>query len=273
MAEKMSGLSKGRLHVLHANQDLSPEETGMRDYILLDNDDWSDGFREYEMALKAEKPHVKELVFSEAAGISAPDVILNYAKIHDIDLIVLGTHGRRGVQRLLLGSTAEEVVRLAKCPVLTVGGKAFRTSGTLIKTVLAPIDFSDFSLEALNDAKELAAAFSARLELLHVIQDVVVPAPYVVSFESTASPEVRENAEKALNELASAISKVPVGTHIDRGLPADKITVFAREHDVDLIVMASRGLTGFDRFIQGSVSQEVLRLAPCPVLTARHTPA
>ncbi len=257
------------LHIVHA--DLSAEQKGAEseEYIPIDRQNWSDLFQSYVSSLD-ENGHDGEAVYaSEIGGKSVPDILLQYIELHDIDLIVLGTHGRRGLGRLLLGSTAEEVVRLAKCPVMTIGGKAARAHEPALSKILVPIDFSDSSLKALDVAKELASAFDATIDLLHVIQPIAIPVPYGISLASVTSPEVREKARAALEEIGQSIDDTDLAIHIENGIPADRITVFAEENESDLIVIASHGLTGFDRFIQGSVSQEVVRLAPCPVFSVK----
>lgn len=257
------------LHIVHAN--LSAEQHGVQsaDYVPIDQQNWSGSFQTYVSSLDKKGPYVAPVSTFEIGGSSVPDILLRYAENHNIDLIILGTHGRRGLGRLLLGSTAEEVVRLAACPVMTIGGKAARAHEPALSKILVPIDFSDSSLKALDVAKELASAFDAQIDLLHVIQPIAIPVPYGISLASVTSPEVRERTKAALEEIGQSIGDTDLAIHIENGIPADRITVFAEENESDLIVIASHGLTGFDRFIQGSVSQEVVRLAPCPVFSVK----
>ena len=169
----------------------------------------------------------------------------------------------------VLGSTAEEVVRLAKCPVLTVGAEARRTLEGGVRKILAPIGFSAPSMKALDAAKDLAGKLGASLDLLHVIEPVAMPVPYGVAFPSVTTPEVFENAKKALQKSEEGMAGLQVAIHVEHGIPENVIKAYARENETDLIVMASHGLTGIDRFVHGSVSQEVLRQASCPVYTVK----
>ena len=211
--------------------------------------------------------HAQMRVVSPAMGI------LSYADEHDIDLIVMGTHGRRGLDRLFIGSVAEEVVRLATCPVFTVRARP-RPAATPVETVhriLVPIDYSDSSELSITYARELAATYHARIDLLHVIQEAVLPTTYGVEPVAVAVPEVVERAREALADLAAHVpgAPVPAGVHVLIGNPARDIVTFAGEIGADLVVIATHGLTGIRRLLIGSVTEKVVRMSPCPVFTVK----
>ena len=125
--------------------------------------------------------------------VSAPaPKILEYAKQRDIDLIVMGTHGRRGLDRALSGSVAEEVVRKAGCPALTIC-KGAGAGERKLRRILVPVDFSDHSERALAHAVALAQEYDAALELLHVID--YRPLSSLYDFASTAVPEATPDIE------------------------------------------------------------------------------
>lgn len=208
--------------------------------------------------------------------VAAAPAILNYAAEHDVDIIVAGTHGRRGVQRILLGSVAEEVVRRADCPVLTVrkpDGQQANLDGA-VSSILVPIDFSKHSREALRYAKEIAAIYDAEIQLLHVVEENLHPAFYVGGVGSIydVQPDIDD---KASTELQSFFGKtegptVPsVSTHVATGRAAREITKFAENEDVDLLVMSTHGLTGLEHFFMGSVAEKVVRRSPIPVFTVK----
>ncbi len=92
-------------------------------------------------------------------GLSAGPVIVEYARAHEIDLIVMGTHGRRGLGHLVLGSVAEEVVRSAPCAVFTVRELAEPQPLEMVEKILVPVDFSTYSQRAVSYARELAASY------------------------------------------------------------------------------------------------------------------
>lgn len=146
------------------------------------------------------------------------------------------------------------------------------------KNILAPIDFSDHSRRALNISKEIAARYSARQHLLFVAEKRVLP-----TFSDTGipgvgvvemDPEIVANAETALEELNGNVGGPTVESeyHVMEGDVAQDIVSFAGSNEVNLIVMATRGLTGLDRFVLGSNTERVVRAAPCPVLTVPTIP-
>lgn len=208
--------------------------------------------------------------------IAAGPAILNYADEQDIDVIVMGTHGRRGVRRMLLGSVAEEVVRRADCPVLTVRGLPDGTSdpSVAVRSILVPIDFSIHSREALRSARELAAHFGARLDLLHIVEERLPPAYYVGGIGSIydIDPDIEDKARDKMKSFyleTGGAAVQEVAYHAEPGQPAKHIAEFAGEEDADLIVMSTHGLTGLEHFFMGSVAEKVVRRAPVPVFTIK----
>ncbi len=213
---------------------------------------------------------------AKGRGMSVVPAILSYLEEHAIDLVVMGTHGGRAGQ--LLGSVAEQVVRHAHCPVLTVrqreGGGAFHP----FRRVLVPVDFSAQSREALATARELAAADGGSVDLLHVLAAPIYPAFYGLNGVYEALPMedpqvLRQRARKGLEELAKEAGgrAVPEELWLEDGLPAAEIERFARTHENDLIVLPSHGLTGVERFLLGSTAERVLHFAPCPVWILKPT--
>ena len=209
--------------------------------------------------------HAQEVAFTEARGI------LDYAERQEVDLIVMGTHGRRGLGRLLLGSVAEKVVRLASVPVLTVCQTTEAGGARSIRRVLVPIDFSESTPSALTHAKELAAVYDARLDLLHVITEIALPGVYGLEQVSVAEPGVQERVREAMTDLVEQNpgAEVPFTIHVLVGYPAHDIAEFATEHDIDLIVIATHGRTGLKRLFMGSVAENIVRQACCPVFTMK----
>jgi nucleotide-binding universal stress UspA family protein len=233
-------------------------------------DRWAEGRMQSHLG-----EHVEDLVVHEARerGFSAAAVILEYAEEHDIDLIVMGTHGRRGLRHLFMGSIAEEVVRRASCPVITVREAPRLPGGAWPTRLLAPIDFSEASELALAYVRELAASGGARVDLVHVIEPVTVPDPYItgVSGFGFDVDVARENVQQALAERAASVlgDAVPYDIHIDVGRPAAMISELAEEREADLVVMASHGRTGLDRALIGSVASGVIRRSVPPVMIVK----
>jgi nucleotide-binding universal stress UspA family protein len=208
--------------------------------------------------------------------VAAAPAILNYAADHDVDIIVAGTHGRRGVQRILLGSVAEEIVRRADCPVLTVrepDSAATEIDGT-VSSILVPIDFSKHSREALRYAREIGGIYNANIHLLHVVEENLHPAFYVGGVGSIydVQPDIDEKATTELHtffEETEGPAVENVSTHVATGRAARKITTFAESGEVDLLVMSTHGLTGLEHFFLGSVAEKVVRRSPIPVFTVK----
>jgi nucleotide-binding universal stress UspA family protein len=140
-----------------------------------------------------------------------------------------------------------------------------------VKKMLAPIDFSNYSMDALNGAAELARDTGALLHVLHVI------APHRSLFEQESTELAREAAmtEQSEEELARIKKDVlgnsdKVVTAVVTGPPVVKIVDYARENQIDLIMMATHGHTGAEHLLIGSVAEKVARLAPCSVLIFRR---
>jgi nucleotide-binding universal stress UspA family protein len=212
------------------------------------------------------------VVYSQTDSDSPSEAIIDYAEEQDVDLVVMGTHGRKGMDRLLSGSVSEEVVRGAPCPVFTVLG----TDGAgdhvpAVTRVLAPVDLSDQSELVMNHAAALADAYAAPLDLLHVVEEAAYPSAYGLDPLTPDLPNVQERAREALETLAGELDlrTDPVNVHVLAGNAARDIVEFAREHGADLIVMATHGRTGLERFLIGSVAEKVVRRAPCPVFTLK----
>lgn len=227
-------------------------------------------------------PESVRLVHAVERDIAAAPAILRYADEHNIDLVVLGTHGRRGVRRLALGSVAEEVVRRAPCPVLTVGKRrqeegeasASGNGAVSVRRALVPIDFSTHSREALRHAKALAALYDeAALDLFHVVEERLHPAFYGPAMRSIydADPKIEEKAVEKLKEFYRTTDG-PGGEasfSAGPGRAPRAIAERAQQEKANLIVMATHGRTGLERFSLGSVAEKVVRLAPCPVFTVK----
>ena len=211
-----------------------------------------------------------------ATGIPSEEVI-TAARAEDSDLIVVGTRGKTGLEHVLLGSTAERVIRGAPCPVLTVRMEPAdnEDDGVLsrlvtLERILVPVDFSDCSLDALEYAVVVAQQSKASLMLLHVLEPVSYGLDFTLSHIRTRE-QVRESWTKRLEDLASSHqhSNVPVESRLRGGLPADSILDSAQTLPCDLIIMGTHGRRGISHTISGSVAEAVLRKSLCPVLTVR----
>lgn len=192
------------------------------------------------------------------------------------DLVTLGAYGRTGSSEALLGSTAQRVVQGAPCPVLTVHPvPTGRRTPLMVRHVLAPVDFSLRSLDALDYAGLLAGRFEALLTVLHVIEPVVPECVRDVGAVTLVRGR-REQASLRLADLCRELRHqgVAVETVVGEGITAEAILAEATRRGCDLIVMGTRGRRGLTSLIGGSVTEGVLRQATVPVLTVKqlHVP-
>ena len=205
-------------------------------------------------------------------GYSAGAVILDYADEIDADMIVMGTHGYRGPMRFFLGSVAEEVVRHAKCPVLTLGKQEEPADLHAWTKILAPVDFSEHSERAVRTAKELAARYGASVELLHVIQSQPLPTIYgPAAIGEGVLERLRTQSLTEMEHLSARAGgpEVEIENTVTYGYPSARINEFAEQNGCDLIVLPTHGLTAIERFLLGSTTEKVVRGAHVPVLTVK----
>ena len=220
------------------------------------------------------KDFADKVVHIEAVkGGEVSDLILQYAAAHDIDLIVMGTHGRRGLGYMFLGNIAQEVVRFAKCPVYTVRESERFQSPDNTNIILAPVDFSENSKAAISMAREAAVLYRAKLELLHVVPNTLY-SPYNIFGEETnlrLTHDMAERYEKEMKQLfdASPGPGVMVKFKVVTGHVVSESLEYARSNKFDLIVIATHGVTGSKHFVLGGVAEKIIRRAPCPVLTVK----
>jgi nucleotide-binding universal stress UspA family protein len=207
-------------------------------------------------------------------GIDAGPVvrrILERATALSADLIVLGTHGREGFDRLALGSVAEKVLRKAMCPVLTVPpGAGHPPAGSLFPTILCAVDLSPISPGVLRMGADLARRYGSQLVVAHV-----VPWPSGSEWDHDAAVEWKRTPESrargALTRLLAEEAAPPatVSTCVRTGTPREEILACARDRHADLIVLGVSGHGAINRALLGSTAHGVVRHSDCPVLTVR----
>jgi len=200
-------------------------------------------------------------------GISAADAILDHATKGDYDLIVMGTHGRTGIKRWMAGSATEKVVHHSPLPVLTVHKDIKRLS---LQNILIPDDFSDYSQQAVRQGKTLAEDFGARCTFLYSVTQREHEIYYNISSNPIleANPQLENTIKKNLIER-SGMNEDKADYVVMEGKPYKTIVQYAEENDMDMIVMATRGLGALAHMLMGSNAERVVRTATCPVLTVR----
>ncbi len=230
-----------------------------RDVMLRDLEELRAELKRSHPGLSDQTCHLY-LLEGEVAGS-----ILEFAHKKEVDLIVLGTHGRRGFGKALLGSVAERVFRHSPVPVLTLGPAVCHRETGKLHSILAAADFTPASQQAVRYAAALARAHQARLTLLHVL----APAQLRHLPDQAA---VEHGIELRVAELLGREGGGPnCSIRIATGQVTRSILQVANEEAADLLVMGVRPSTGaLDRLVIPH-AYEVVRDSPCPVLTLRET--
>ena len=212
-----------------------------------------------------------KVVYQQFESASPAEAIIDHATDQDMDLVVMGTHGRRGVDRLLHGSVSEEIVREAPCPVFTVLGGDEPSPGPYVDRIVAPVDLSNQSELVARHAYALADIYHASLDILHVVENVAYPNAYGIDPLTPLLPEIQNRATNALNDLAASLpdGDVDMQTVLRTGYAARDVLDYVDEVAADMVVMATHGRSGLERFLIGSVAEKVVRSAGCPVFTVK----
>lgn len=197
----------------------------------------------------------------------APDLILSLAQSQKADVIVMGTHGRRGFDHLMLGSVTERVMCSATCPVLAVSGPSRDSEAAgeewghvhHLSRILFCTDFSENSEQALTYALSVRAEYDAELTLLHVLEEAPSPAK-----TEKAIAAATERLAKMIQSDASNTLKIRTAVRI--GKAYRQIVDLAAETQSDMVVMGVRGRGALDLAVFGSTTYRVMQLGPCPVL-------
>jgi nucleotide-binding universal stress UspA family protein len=196
-----------------------------------------------------------------AISLTGPlyDQLLSAIEEYKVDLIVLGTHGRKGMDRLLLGSDAEALLRHARCPVLSVGPSVpdLLNKTWSIREVLCAVTFDQRSAEVAAYAHKLAAQFGVELVFFHVKSPGSQQEPDWASFEKAFHQHVRDEDAKYSW----------LRTRLVSGTPGSSIADVARQRGSDLIVMGVRPASAMRTHLPPGIAARVLMEAPCPVMT------
>jgi nucleotide-binding universal stress UspA family protein len=263
---------EARLTVLYVHPDLStemlPVALGVRD-----RDQLMTELKEFTAAASDGVP----IDLRVEEGTNVHHQILRAAESIDADLLVLGSHGRSGFERLLLGSVTEKILRKAPCPTLVVPRRAPDATGDEVvqyKRILCPVDFSDRSLRAVEYALMRAQERASELTLLHVIE--VPPELEAFPLAGAFDREAFRAAAEAdgLGRLATLIPDAArdyctIAPLVRHGSAPTEILAAASERHSDLVVMGGTGRGVLDVVVFGSTAARVSRNAACPVLVTR----
>jgi nucleotide-binding universal stress UspA family protein len=232
--------------------------------------DASDIFRRYgqEALMRLQSEIAADHISVEtllAEGASAAQVILDASHDRGVDLLVIGTRGHKGIARLVLGSTAEQLIHQAECPILTIGPHVPYPDGTVnFQTIVYATDFSPEAAKAGVFALSLAKDFAGRLYLCHV-------APRPGGDEGCSDQELNERFIKALRSLIPDVAQEWCEPEcvLDHGHAADGIRLLAKRLKADLIVLGTRQASHWFSNFSNGVAFQVVSESTCPVLTIR----
>lgn len=211
----------------------------------------------------------------EEGAYAHEEILAQVGALH-ADLLVVGTHGRSGLERLFLGSVTEKTIRKTPCPTLVVPPRAPDVAADApiqFRRILCPVDFSKSSLDALAYALNIAEEADAQLTLLHVVELPPglreEPTPGVDLDRIRAAAEAE--AQRRLDELVpeQARTYCTVHTTVAEGRAYREILRQAGERESDLIVMGVHGRGAIDLLVFGSTTHHVIRSAAHPVLIVR----
>lgn len=194
--------------------------------------------------------------------------ILDYAADQEIDLIVMGTHGRGGIGRMVLGSVAEQTLRESPVPVMTVHEDT--VIDTSLDSLLVPFDGSESAMAAVDQAIDLAKTTDGTINLLNVVNYSAISGGEIAS--GMVIDALEEAGEQALAAAAERIEEngVMVGdSAVEIGSPFRTIVKYAEQNDIDCIVMGTHGRSGVDRLLLGSVTERVIRQTELPVIATK----
>ena len=221
-----------------------------------------------ERAVEAAAARARERGVSVVTAVSPGDpseVIVDHARAAGAELIVVPTHGQRGLRRRLLGSVTERVINTAPVPVLAINPGSEPAPGYPPGDVLVPTDGSRGATLAVRDGVELAAATGATLHLLHVIETGRLGPDADSSAETDRADAIVAEAA----ETATAAGLEPRTSVVEHGEPARAIREYVEDAGVDLAVVGTQGRTEFSRNVLGGVAAKLVRTAPVPVVWVR----
>ncbi len=269
-AKELAGPFKAEIHLLHVRT--------VVDNPIVSSEDLD----EVERILAMSDAKTRETLEEYAAGIEVPthchiergiapaDAIIKAIAEHHCDLVVMGTNGRRGLKRLMVGSVAKEVVHRSPVPVLTTReetGRAFSP-----QKILVAYDSSDDSLQAVLLAAEWASVLSAEVTLIHAMEPITYPDFY--SHYTLRENHLTRLGQQCHDALAAVgkehLQNVTHETAVIYAQAAGGISEYASSHGFGLLVLATRGLSGIARALFGSVAERVTQISEVPVLTVRE---
>jgi nucleotide-binding universal stress UspA family protein len=240
---------------------LRSDETDERERVLEDEAE-----RAVDEIARLARTHLSGSVTTTIEHGVPVEMITRYADAHGSDLVVMGTHGRTGLERVVLGSTTAKTLRTSRVPVMTVppGASVVELGDAAYEDVLLPTDGSEGAEVAVEWGLALAVATDATVHTVYSVETSHFAGLEGVAQIHDALEEVGREALDTVRDLADA-RNVSVTGHVATGPAARMILSYADDNDADVIVMGTHGRTGVQRYLIGSVTETVVRQADVPV--------
>ena len=240
------------------------------------------------LALGVKVKVTSALLGSPSLITNPPEEILDYAEKENISLIVMATHGRTGIRRWTLGSTANKVAKSARCPLLLIRAGAAVPRKVSLKKILVPLDGSRPGEAVLPYVEALALRLKSRVSLLNIVEPLYHVYPYSeavgyygsagvirVPYNEEEMKPAKAVAEKYMKDINDKLSSkgIPTNYEVGIGSPSEEIIKAEETMRADLIMMSTHGHSGFGRFDHGSTADKVLHAGSTPLLLVRpHQP-
>ena len=230
------------------------------------------------LAEQARNSGIREVMTSVRSSAVVP-ALMRELRDQNIDLVVMGTHGRNAIGRLWLGSVADPLMRDAVCPIIIKRFPAVSAgeSNTQLRHILVPLDGSQLAESAISPAVDLAVAVGARITFLHVVRNTPANAPVFV-FGADASalpdhvladPEERQPQrylQQIIDREQARVANLAAAVVLQAAGIATDISTYASDNDVDLIAIATLGRSGVKRMIFGSATEYLIGHVDMPLL-------
>lgn len=256
---------------------------GLHAIYVVDRRNLPRGFESEAAEERVEQGEVALSTLSEQASAAGLDVttsllgaensepvhraIIDYTDGHDIDCVVMGTHGRSGVGRFVLGSVAEQTLRESPVPVLTLHEET--SFDPALDSILVPTDGSESAEAALDHAIEYALETDGTIHIVNVVDTRVLAEGFDAGSALDALEEAGERALEVAIHRAEDAGVSSVQASVLSGTPHRAICDYVEDRDVDGIVMGTHGRTGIERYILGSVTERVVRHSDVPVIATK----
>jgi len=270
---KRFGAEVKLLHVLEPPPPIAGWES-----VVLESDDHAIGLVYGDLDSLANRAFGDDTVVNTHVRTGKPwQEIIKAADELSADLLVIATHGYTGLKHTLLGSTAERVIRHSPCPVLVVRGHPaarWNETGNAVafNHIVLATDLSSNSFKAFPAAQALSKEFGANVTLMHVVEGFPIEAILRQEITRTTFTRVMSEARERMNALSMWLrneSGFKAAIAVRFGIPFVEITNAAKGLRDSLIVLATHGYTGLQHMCLGSVAEDVVRHADCPVLVVR----